>query len=157
MSKVSRCFLSPRPPDHFSPDCFSPHRTHDTQKAKSERHFSRTRRLGTPGFRDGDAPAGRPLPAGAHAPLPLLGRYQRRQRDQGHQRDKGQKPKGNRQRPYRRRSSNPSPAAISPNTALRPFGSISGTAEPLTGLARRKPKLPFSNDGSNERLLEDDR
>jgi hypothetical protein len=52
---------------------------------------------------------------------------------------RGQKPKGNRQRPYRRRSRSPSPPTISPNTALKSFGSISGTAETLTGLARRKP------------------
>ena len=57
---------------------------------------------------------------------------------------RGGNAKANRQRPYRRRSSNPSPAAISPNTALKPFGSISGT------LARRKPTVLLSYDGSNE-------
>ena len=50
----------------------------------------------------------------------------------------GTTPKENRQRPYRRRSSNPSPPKSSPNTALKPLGSISGTPEgPLTGLASR--------------------
>ena len=64
---------------------------------------------------------------------------------------------GNRQRPYRRRSSNPSPPKSSPNTALKPLGSISGTPEgPLTGLASRKPTLSCPPDGASERLKEDD-
>ncbi len=52
---------------------------------------------------------------------------------------RGDNARGNRQRPYRRRSRSPSPPTISPNAALKPFGSISGTLEPLTGLATRKP------------------
>ena len=58
---------------------------------------------------------------------------------------RGGNAKANRQRPYRRRSSNPSPPKSSPNTALKPLGSISGT-----GLARRKPTVLLSYDGSNE-------
>ena len=52
------------------------------------------------------------------------------------QRDNAQR---DHQRPYRRRSRSPSPPTSKPNTALKPFGSISGTPETLTGLARRKP------------------